>query len=108
MLPAAPLGQNGVGEGARRHLAADRDGEIAVAASSGAEGNMDVEVHPGICTLPGDGRALTAAEPPARPLLDDALELQPAEQRQQDADGFACPRREEIEWHGLATDQRRH
>ena len=46
-LPAAPLAQHGVDEAARGHLAADRDGEIAVAAAAGAERDVDVEVHAG-------------------------------------------------------------
>ena len=44
-LPARPLAKHRIGVGVRRHVAAHRDGEVAVAAAPGAEGDVDVEVH---------------------------------------------------------------
>jgi hypothetical protein len=45
ILPACPLVQCGLGERGRRHLTPDRDGKIAVAASAGAERDMDIDQH---------------------------------------------------------------
>ena len=43
--PAAPLPEQLVHEAPGRHVPADRDGEVAVAAAAGAEGDVEVEVH---------------------------------------------------------------
>ena len=44
-LPAGPFAEHRFGVGRRRNLAAHRDGEVAVAAAPGAEGDVDVDVH---------------------------------------------------------------
>src|SRR5919112_2463871 len=84
-LPARPLPQDQLGEAVRRHVAPDRDGEIAVAAAAGAEGDVNVEVHAGIYWAlrpPCRTARSDSPPPPARLALHQAEQLERRERRQ--------------------------
>src|SRR6185503_20016323 len=67
VLPSLPLPEHGAHIGIRRHVSPYGDGEIAVAAATGTEGDMEVEVHSGKSTesnLKFSGTSSRAAGPP--------------------------------------------